>query len=658
MIFRFLFIFLVISVSFSCENTGDDNQPTLDTLILKNIRIGTTTLQIDAVTETTNIDGPIILEFDQPVDLTSVSDNIKIEAENGTQIPYAVNALDQNQTLSLALNMALSNDTNYSINITDQLTSVEGHQPTATTIRFKTSKLPLILIDAVVDNQSLINTTRPQEIDLNFDIQLTFSEAVKKDDLQSAISFFGPNGLTGFIVEENDPSTFILKPQEPGIGLGQYRLVISASLVALSDNEFDGFNKVFYTQIDPTPKFPIISTDELLTKIQEQTFKYFWDFGHPVSGMARERNRSGETVTSGGSGFGLMAMIVGVERNFITRNEAIDRWNKIVDFLEKADRFHGVWSHWINGTTGKVIPFSPNDNGGDLVETSFLCMGLITVREYLDDTVPEEKQLIDKINTLWQEVEWNWHTQGGQNVLFWHWSPNFGWEKNLRISGYNESLITYIMSAASPTFPIEPEVYHQGWARNGDMKNGRSFYDIELPLGSAFGGPLFFSHYTFLGIDPRNLSDQYANYMDQGIAHSMINHQHCIVNPSNFVGYSDSCWGLTASDGNNGYSAHSPTRDVGVITPTAAISSIPYTPDESLRAIEHFYYILGDRLWGEYGFYDAFNLTENWIASSYLAIDQGPIIGMIENHRTGLLWDLFMNAPEVQNGLTRLDFQY
>jgi hypothetical protein len=138
----------------------------------------------------------------------------------------------------------------------------------------------------------------------------------------------------------------------------------------------------------------------------------------------------------------------------------------------------------------------------------------------------------------------------------------------------------------------------------------------------------------------------------------MINWKYCEDNPRNYVGYSAECWGLTASDNQSGYSAHSPTNDLGVISPTAAVSSIPYTPDQSMAAIKHFYYMLGDRLWGEYGFRDAFNVSAGWWASSYLAIDQGPMICMIENHRTGLLWDLFMSAGEVQAGLNKLGFTY
>jgi hypothetical protein len=403
---------------------------------------------------------------------------------------------------------------------------------------------------------------------------------------------------------------------------------------------------------------PALTDEEMLDLIQEKAFDYFYSFGHPTSGLARERLKDSETVTIGGSGFGLMAIIVGVERGWITRSEAVDRWTKIVDFLTQADRFHGAWPHWMSGTTGTTIPFSALDNGADLVETSYMAQGLITVRQYLDENDGTEKALIDKINILWEEIEWDWFTKGGENQLYWHWSPTDEWTMDHKVKGWNEALITYVMAASSTTHTITAEVYHNGWAQGGSIKNGDTFYGYVLPLGEDLGGPLFFTHYSFLGLDPRNLEDQYADYWEQNVAHTMINYSYCVDNPKGFTGYSDECWGLTASYSHDGYSAHSPNNDLGVITPTAALSSMPYAPDESMAAMRYFYDELKDDLWGSFGFKDAFNLSENWFSDGYLAIDQGPIVIMIENHRTGKLWDLFMSAPEVQAGLDKLGFSY
>lgn len=407
-----------------------------------------------------------------------------------------------------------------------------------------------------------------------------------------------------------------------------------------------------------TDKFPKISDDELLTLVEQQTFKYFWDFGHPTSGLARERsNGDNNTVTIGGSGFGIMAIIVGIDRGFISKSDGLARISLMINFLQNnCTRYHGVFSHWVNGTTGATIPFSQLDDGGDIVETSYLLQGMLCARQYFKGSNAGETALRTQITNIYNQVEWNWYTNG-QNTLFWHWSPDNGWEQNFSVSGWNEALITYVLAASSNSNPIAKAVYDNGWARNGGMKNGGTFYGTQLPLGPDYGGPLFLSQYSFLGINPTNLSDAYANYWVQNVAHSKINYVYCVANPKNYTAYGSNCWGLTASDINGGYTASSPTNDQGYIAPTAAISSLPYTTKESMSALRFFYYKLGNKIWGNYGFVDAFNLSQPWFATSFLAIDQGPQIAMIENYRTGLLWKLFMSCPEVKRGMVNLGFQ-
>ncbi len=405
-----------------------------------------------------------------------------------------------------------------------------------------------------------------------------------------------------------------------------------------------------------------LSDTELLEQVQRRTFRYFWDFAHPVSGLARERSNltqeyGNEIVTTGGSGFGVMAIVVATERGWITRPHALGRLLQITAFLMKAERYHGVFPHWMDGATGKTFPFSRLDDGGDIVETAYLFEGLLTARQYFDRADSDEVELRGRVNTLWRAVEWSWHTHGGRKALWWNWSPRHGFAVNARVSGWNEALVTYVLAAGSPTHPIAAATYHHGWARDGAIQNGHAFFGITLPLGPAFGGPLFFEHYSFLGIDPRGLVDRYADYWQQCVNHALINREHCVRNPNGFRGYGPGSWGLTSSDDGAGYRHHSPTDDDGVITPTAALSSFPYTPEYSMQALRHFHDDLGDRLWGEYGFVDAFDESTGWVASSYLAIDQGPTIGMIENHRTGLLWRLFMSCPEVQRGLRSLGFR-
>jgi hypothetical protein len=404
-----------------------------------------------------------------------------------------------------------------------------------------------------------------------------------------------------------------------------------------------------------------LSDSALLDLVQQQTFRYFWDFAHPVSGLSRERsnesfNYGGEVVTTGGTGFGIMSVIVASERKWIARDTAAKFLLKMVRFLSKADAYHGVFPHWLNGETGKTIPFSRKDDGADLVESSFLFQGLLAARQYFNGNDAVERELRNRINWLWNDIEWNWFTNN-QEVLYWHWSPNNGWAMNFAVRGFNECLIMYVLAASADRYPVSPAVYHNGWAQSNFFKNGKEFYGIPLPLGFDYGGPLFFSHYSFVGLDPRGLKDRYADYWMQNRHHTLINREHCVRNPNQFKGYGPACWGLTASDTYNGYDAHSPTNDKGTITPTAALSAFPYTPEFSMQALRHFYENLGDKIWSEYGFVDAFNESQNWYASSHLAIDQGPIIVMIENYRSGLIWNLFMSCPEVQNGLKKLGFE-
>lgn len=411
------------------------------------------------------------------------------------------------------------------------------------------------------------------------------------------------------------------------------------------------------------------SDEEMLDYIQRVSLNYMWDGAEPTSGLARERihldnhypQNDKDVITTGGSGFGIAGLLVGIERGFINRTEGVARLTKIADYLAKADRFHGVWSHWIDGPTGKVKPFGQKDNGGDLVESSFLMTSLLCVREYFKDGNQAEQALASKIDKLWREMEFDWYTKGGEDVLYWHWSPEYGWDMNFPLEGYNECLITYILAASSPTHSVPATAYHQGWARSGYIKSHAKPFGYPLDVkhngATEMGGPLFWAHYSWIGLNPTHLKDQYADYWHVTRNHAMANYIYCVQNPKQYKGYGKNCWGLTASYSTVGYSAHAPNNDLGVITPTAALSSFPYTPEESMAALKYFY-SKGDWIWGKYGFYDAFSEQDRWTVPHYLAIDQCTIAPMIENYRTGLLWKLFMNAPEIQQGLAKLGFTY
>ena len=410
--------------------------------------------------------------------------------------------------------------------------------------------------------------------------------------------------------------------------------------------------------------------DSIYTAVQKATFQYFWEGAEPNSGLARERfhvdgvypQNDKMVVTSGGSGFGVMAILIGMERGWITREQGLERIERILNFLEKADTYHGVWPHWWNGETGKTKPFSRYDDGGDLVETSFMLQGLLCVRQYLQNGTASEKALARRADDLWRAVDFDFY-RNGQNALYWHWSPNHAWRMNLPIRGYDECLIVYVLAASSPTHAVPAEVYYEGWARNGAINGSTTKYGYTLKLkhngAEEYGGPMFWAHYSYLGLDPRGLKDQYADYWQENQNQALINYNWCVENKLGYKGYGPVSWGLTSSYSVKGYAGHAPgeKRDLGVISPTAALASMPYTPKESMAAMHHWYTNKKDSLWGPYGFYDAFSETSNWHPKKYLAIDQGPIVVMMENHKTGFIWDLFMSSPEIKTGLKKLGFE-
>ena len=399
---------------------------------------------------------------------------------------------------------------------------------------------------------------------------------------------------------------------------------------------------------------------QLLDSVQGATFRYFWQFAHPVSGLIRENSRYNSTCATGGTGFGLFALMVGAERGFAPRAKVAERVALILTFLdEKAEHYHGAFAHWINGDTGKTQPFSPNDDGADLVETALLMQGVLAVRQYFNHTDAVETEIRQKATHLWEGVEWDWFLKDPNGKsLYWHWSPNFGWEKDLKIVGWNEAMIIYLLAIASPTHPIPADCYYQGWAGQPYYVHDKSYYGFKQSVGPPMGGPLFLTQYSFIGFDPRDKRDRFCNYFENNRNTTLIQRAYAIQNPGRHKGYSENLWGLTASMSPHKYHGSAPgERDNGTIAPTAALSAMPYAPAESLACLKNLYRNYGKRLWGEFGFKDAFNLDRNWYADGWLAIDQGPIIAMIENARTGLCWRMFMANPEIAPMLKAIGWQ-
>jgi exo beta-1,2-glucooligosaccharide sophorohydrolase (non-reducing end) len=419
-----------------------------------------------------------------------------------------------------------------------------------------------------------------------------------------------------------------------------------------------------------------MTDEELLDMVQEACFRYYWEAGHPNAGLAPEiLPGDADLIALGGNGFGVMALLVGAERGFVEREQAGQRMLKIVRYLAAADRFHGVWPHFLNGKTGKTVPFfGKYDNGGDLVETAFMIQGLLAARQYFDRDTPAEREIRDSITRLWQEVEWSWYRQKPDSeVLYWHWSPDHGFHINHPLIGFNETMIVYLLAIASPTHPVPASLYHTGWAGTGDLHrkyrqnwsrtkegdryvNGNEYYGIKLDVGVGNGSDLFFIHFSFLGFDPRGMRDAYTNYFANNRNIALINRAYCIENPRKFAGYGPNCWGRSAGIHSGGGRAW-PRDDNGTINCMAALSSMPYTPEESMAALKDFYRRLGPRAWGTYGFFDGFNESESWFEENYMALNQAPIVVMIENHRTGLLWKLFMKNPEIAPALQAIGFR-
>lgn len=441
----------------------------------------------------------------------------------------------------------------------------------------------------------------------------------------------------------------------------------------------DGKEKTYSAWSPVVEASPRGATPEsLMMEVQEASFRYFYNWRHPVSGLAREKTppRQIETInnltlrylrqvrdskqlcTTGATGMGMFNLVVGVERGFITRGEGIAWALQMLQFLSsKAERFHGAFSHWLEGDTGRTLPFAgPEDNGADTVETAFLASGFIVLREYFTGDDAAEKEIRQLADGLWRDIEWDWFTRGeGQGApLYWHWSPNYGWDKEVPVRGFNEAAILYVLAVASPTHAIRPDSYRKAWQHTG-YGSTREAFGIPMTLGHKLGPPLFFTHYSYLGLDPRRISYRGETYYEHFRKFCQVQVKYAASKANVFKGYGP-LWGLTASSGPKGYGVYSPgEKDDGTIAPTAALSSMPYLPKEGYAFLENLYLKYARELWKDYGFTDAFNLTQQWVSPLLLGIDAGPIAPMIENARTALCWKIFMKAPEVQAGLKTIE---
>ena len=650
-------------LTLACKSKANDVIVDAGRLVLTSGSIGTFVLDLQdpSANVGTPLDSTIKITFSSPLDTNTAKAALALTTTEGLAVPTAMSFSADASQVIVRQNTMPTEGQGYQLKVSNLLKGAKKETFAGATLGYKTLVKPQVLDSLLVNGKKILPGSLAIDISLTgLEIKLFFAKALKTSSVNTTnIALAGPKTIPLTITTSPDTKIVTAKATAGLDYLTRYTLTINDQLKGALNETYLGLQQPLVTVIDTTDKFPRISDDELLTLVQRQTFKYLWDAADANSGLAQERNASPNVVTTGGSGFGVMTLIVGVDRGFITRQQAVQRWDKITKFLKQADRFHGAWPHWMN-SAGRVIPFSPNDDGGDLVETAFMAQGLMTVRQFLNRSDVAEAPVAARIDTLLDGIEWDWYQRGGQDVLYWHWSPRVAWQMNFPLHGWNETMITYVMAAASRTHTIKKSVYDNGFCTSDRYTNGRSYYGIQLPLGpdQGKGGPLFFTHYSFLGLNPSNLRDSRASYFTQNLAHTQIVYQYCVENPRGYPLYGPNCWGLTASDIYKGYTASDPDNDGGNIAPTAALGCMPYSPAASMRALRFFYYKMGNKLWGPQGFYDAFNPSTGWVADSYLAIDQGPIIIMLENYRTRRLWNLFMSSPEVQQGLTKLGFTY
>ena len=407
------------------------------------------------------------------------------------------------------------------------------------------------------------------------------------------------------------------------------------------------------------PDTAYLKDRELIDRLQRDTFRYMWEHTYAESGLAYEdsRNKATGQATTGGTGFGIAAIVAAAERGWVSREAAVERILKISYFLrDKTDRkkLHGAFPHWLDGRTGRTFSFSEKDNGADLVETAFLMQGLLIARSYFNGEEPREAELRSVITELWRDVDWHWFSRGENNGLFWHWSPEHGFGMDMKISGFNEAMVVYVLALGSPTYPISRDTAKFWYSTDEYQPKTGNGYTIEA--ANAYAGCMFLSHYSFIGLDPRRMADSFVKqgYMVRNTTHALMNRAYCLESAPAEHQFSEGFWGLTSCDIKGGYRYQSAYNEVGTVAPTAALASMPYVPEYAMRVLWNIHDNYKKKMWGKYGPYDAFSLKDGWFDNSYLAIDQLAIPCMVENYRSGLLWGLFMSIPEVQQGLRRM----
>lgn len=392
----------------------------------------------------------------------------------------------------------------------------------------------------------------------------------------------------------------------------------------------------------------------ILDSQQKKMIDFFMSGADQTSGMCLNSSQWGGTMTTGATGMGFMNIITGVERGWISREEGLDQILKVVKFLDKADRYHGSWSHWY-GTDGKTKPFGNQIVAGEIVETAFVMTGLIAAKEYFNGSDTKEVELRNYVDKFWNEIDWSNFVHNDK--LYWIWHSDKAGDKAYEhaLTGWNETLIVYILALAAPEgHNISPDVYQKCWQSNGGIyRENQKVYGYEQPLGRpANMEGLFLAQYSFLGLDPRHMADQYINYWNHVTAYTMINRHYCVYEAPESHGYSETDWGITACEGAGPateYKGRTPSNDDGVLCTSASVSSFPYTPFYCAQVLLNL-----NQNWsfmnGKYGFKTSYHPASGKASSYYLGMEHAPQAVMIENYRSGLLWNLVMRNGHIKKG--------
>ena len=444
-----------------------------------------------------------------------------------------------------------------------------------------------------------------------------------------------------------------------------------SELLMAQDVTFKSFGKIDY---------PITLEDEMmLDTIQQKTFQFFMNEHHPEFGIVKDRAAVWAPASIASTGFGIPSFAIGAERKWISREEAADITLKILNFfansVQSADTnatgYKGFYYHFLRMDTGTRAWKCELSS----IDTGLLMMGIIFARNYYDKDNRVERQIRLLAGLLLGRIDWNFleMKEPGrfEHTISMGWTPtegihNFGW------SGYNEGLFLYVLAAGSGMENVERS--YKAWL---------STYKWNTPykgLSHVAFPPLFGHQFSQAFIDYRGIADAYMkekgiDYFENSRRATLVQQKYAIDNPHGWVGYDSLCWGVTASDGPTekynfddkkflGYAGRGTSGpdynyfDDGTIAPYGPLSSLPFAPMEVLSTIKSMNEKYGDKIWGKYGYYDSFNLTAKWVNDDFIGIDQGPMLIMIENFRTGLVWNYVMKDPIIQKGLNVLGYEY